>query len=603
MRFLSNMAAAALGTLVAFGLLILIGMFLAFVLSAISLSSNTTPSVRTGTVLTLDLTRPIPETASMDAFDQFAGRRSNYSLMGLTDALDKAAGDERIDALWIRIKGISGLSASAHEVRKALLRFRKTGKPVFASSDDYMTTESTYYLASAADSVFASPEAMFEFNGFSMKTFFYSGLVEKLDVEPQIIRAGSFKSAVEPYLRRDLSPENEEQLAALLDSYNRTFLHAVAESRGTTSEALDELVNRKAIFSAKEAHEAGLIDDLFYRDDVLKHIKKRLGYSPEADLHTMSLESYGFTPNSEAGRSTNMDGEIAVVYAEGTILNGKSSPADLLGGKILGSESFARDMEEARESDYVKAVVVRINSPGGSAAASGAMWQAIHRTAEEKPVIVSMGNVAASGGYWIATAGDAILADPITVTGSIGVFAMFFDVGKAFENKLGITTDGVQTSPFADMLSGVRTLNPYERQMLQGWVDEMYDAFVDLVGTHRGLDEATVRSIAEGRVWSGEDALGIGLVDSLGTLQDAIALAADKTDLGEGPWRLRILPRPKTPFETLNDLLMMKGQATWLQWTRSPAEQQWMDRVRTLSAHTRDAGTVQARMPLEITVQ
>ncbi len=603
MRFLSNMVAAALGTLVALGVLFLIGMFLAFVVSALSLSGNAAPSVGSGTVLTFDLASPIPETASMDPFDQLAGRRSNYSVMGLTDALDKAAGDERIDALWIRVKGFSGLSASAREVRKALLRFRESGKPVFASSDDYVMTESTYYLASAADSVFASPEAMFEFNGFSMKTFFYAGLVEKLDVEPQIIRAGSFKSAVEPYLRRDLSPENEEQLAALLDSYNRTFLRAVAESRGTTFEALNELVNRKAIFSAKEAHEAGLIDDLLYRDDVLEHIKKRLGHDPEADLQTMSLESYGFTPNSEAGRSTNMDGEIAVVYAEGAILNGKSAPGNFIAGTVLGSESFARDMEEARESDYVKAVVVRINSPGGSAAASGAMWQAIHRTAEEKPVIISMGNVAASGGYWIATAGETILADPISVTGSIGVFAMFFDVGKTFENKLGITTDGVQTSPFADMLSGVRPLDPYERQMLQGWVDEMYDTFIDLVATHRGLDEATVRNIAEGRVWSGEDALDIGLVDSLGTLKDAIALAADKADLGEGPWRLRILPRPKTPFETFSDLLMTKSRATWLQWTQSPAERQLLDQARALATHARDAGTVQARMPVEIAVR
>lgn len=602
MRFLSNMIAAALGTLVAFGFLFLVGMFLAFVISAVSMSSNAAPSVSSGTVLTFDLARPIPETASMDPFDQLAGRRSNYSLMGLTDALDKAATDERIDALWIRVRGFSGLSASSREVRKALLRFRESGKPVFASSDDMML-ESTYYLASAADSIFAAPEAMFEFNGFSMKTYFYAGLVEKLDVEPQIIRAGSFKSAVEPYLRRDLSPENEEQLAALLNSYNETFLNAVAESRGTTFEALNELVNRTAIFSAKEALEAGLIDGLLYRDDMLERIKRRLGHEPEAELQTMSLESYGFTPNSEAGRSTNMDGEIAVVYAEGTILNGQSIPGNFFSGTVLGSETLARNMKEARENDHVKAVVLRINSPGGSAAASGAMWQAIHQTAEEKPVIVSMGNVAASGGYWIATAGETILADPISVTGSIGVFAMFFDIGKAFENKLGITTDGVQTSPFADMLSGVRPLDPYERQILQGWVDETYDAFIDLVATHRGLDEADVREIAEGRVWSGEDALDIGLVDSLGTLQDAIALAADKVDLGEGPWRLRILPRPKTPFEAFSDLLMTKGQAAWTQWTRSPAERQLLNQVRALTAHARDAGTAQARMPVEIEVR
>ncbi len=599
MRFLSNMAAAALGMLVAIGLLFVIGMF---VLLAISAVSGTTPSVRSGTVLTFDLAGSIPETSSTNPIDQLSGNRSNYNLMDITDAIDKAAGDERIDALWIRVKGFSGLNASSHEVRKALLRFRESGKPVFASTGDYTMSESTYYLASAADSIFASQEAMFEFNGFSMKTYFYTGLYEKLDVEPQIVRAGTFKAAVEPYMRRDLSPENEEQLTALLNSYNETFLNEVAESRGTTFEALDELVNRQAIFSAKGAHEAGLLDELLYNDEVVELIKQRLGHDPEEDLETMSLGSYASTPNSEAGLSTNSGGEIAVVYAEGVIFNGKSIPSNPFSGNVLGSESFARDMREARESDFVKAVVVRINSPGGSASASETMWQAIHRTAAEKPVVISMGNVAASGGYWIATAGETILADPITITGSIGVFAMFLNLGNTFENKLGITTDGVQTSPYADMLSGVRPFSPQEREMMQHWIDDVYDAFIDLVATNRGLDEAAVREIAEGRVWSGEDALEIGLVDSLGTLKDAIAVAAGKTELGEGPWRLRILPRPKSPFEAFNDLLLVKSRAAWMQWTRSPAEQELLEHARALTAHARDAGTVQAKMPVEIEV-
>ena len=599
MRFLSNMAAAALGMLAALGLLFCIGMFF---LLAVSTMSSTTPSVRSGTVLTFDLTSSIPETASTNPIDQIAGRRSSYNLMDITDAIDKAAGDERIDALWIRVRGFSGLNASAHEVRNALLRFRESGKPVFASSNDYMMSESTYYLASAADSVFASQGAMFEFNGFAMKTYFYTGLYEKLDVEPQIVRAGTFKSAVEPYLRRDLSPENEEQLTALLNSYNETFLNAVAKSRGTTFEALDELVNRQAIFSAKEAHEAGLLDELLYHDEVVERIKKRLDHDLEEDLQTMSLGSYASTPNSEAGLSTNSGGEIAVVYAEGMILNGKSIPENPFSGNVLGSESFARDMREARESDFVKAVVVRINSPGGSASASETMWQAIHHTAAEKPVVISMGNVAASGGYWIATAGETILADPITITGSIGVFAMFLNLGKTFENKLGITTDGVQTSPYADMLSGVRPFSPQEREMMQHWIDDVYDTFIDLVATNRGLDEAAVREIAEGRVWSGEDALDIGLVDSLGTLKDAIAVAAGKTELGEGPWRLRVLPRPKSPFEAFNDLLLVRSRAAWMQWTQSPAERELMEHARALATHARDAGTVQARMPVEIEV-
>ena len=604
MRFLSNLIAATLGTFIALGLLVFIGIAILMAMaSAFSTSSESVPMVVDNTVLVLNLDGPIPETETIDPLGFALGGSRRTHLRGIVSAIDRASVDERIDGLWIRVRGSTGLGVPLREIRKALLRFRESGKPVIASSNDYTISESTYYLVSAADSAFASRQAMFEFNGFFMKTLFYADMYERLDVKPQIIRTGKFKSAVEPYIRQDLSPENEAQLTALLDSHNRVFLDEVARERGTTADALHDLANRQAILAAPEALEAGLLDGLLYEDEVMQTIKERLGHDPDEDLRTIRIGSYAHTSVASPELRVNAKGDVAIVYAEGAIVSGSSLPGGILSGTVLGSESFARDMREVREDRRVKAVVVRINSPGGSASASDAMRRAIDLTAKEKPVVVSMGNVAASGGYWMATGSETIVADPLTITGSIGVFAFLLEYGGLLENKLGITSDGVQTSPFADMFTGLRPIEERERVLLQHFVDDIYEDFIDLVATNRGLDVEQAEAIAQGRVWSGRQALEIGLVDSLGSLNDAVNMAAQQAELGKGPYRLRILPSPPSIFEQFVDRFADYATTRVLPWTHSPAELDVLRYARTVKAHVRDAGTVLARMPMEIVVE
>ena len=594
MRFFSTLVASVLGSLIALGFVIFLGFLF---LAALAASSDTQPVVRSGSVLVMKLSGAIPEQVSHDSFNQAFGGEAAFDLYDVTRALQKAAVDDRIDGVWLQLHGVQTNWGTLQEVRAALIAFKESGKPLIASSGEYMMAEDEYFLASVADSVFASPEAFFEFNGLYLEVMYYKGLLDKLDVEPQIIRAGKFKAAVEPFLRDDLSEENEEQLAALLESQNKVFLDAVAESRGRPATDVQHLTEDPAFITATEAYEAGLLDGLLFEDEVVDLFKKRLGKDEGAKLRQVSIDAYVNVPASDAGIQTGNEGDIAVVYAVGTIMSGTS------GNGVVGSATFNKAMRQARENDRVKAVVLRVNSPGGSASASDAMWREIDLTAKEKPVIVSMGDLAASGGYWIATAADTIVADPQTLTGSIGVFGVLFNLGPMFDNKLGITTDNVRTSAYADMFSGMRPLSESERALLQHAIQTTYNQFLKKVADNRGLDVETVDAISQGRVWTGQQALDLGLVDVLGDLDTAIAIAAEKAGLDEGTYRTRLLPRPKTFMEELNDVLSARVSQTWLTLRASPAERTLAKQVRLLEDLIEMHGTVQARMPMEITIR
>lgn len=600
MRFLSTLAASALGTLIALGIIFFFGMVMLFALVA---AADQTPSVSSGSVLVLELSGAIPETVSGDPLMQALADEPAYDLAGAVSAIDKAAADDRIEAIWIQVRDVSGPWATLEEIRSALVRFKENGKPIIASSNDYMMAEHEYFVASVADSVFASAQSMFEFNGFYSTAVFFQNTLEMLDVEPQIVRAGRFKSAVEPFTREDLSPENRLQLTALLESQNDVFMNAIAESRRTTVDELNAIVEERAVIAAKDAHSLGLLDGLLYEDEVIDLIKQRIGIDADDDLETVSVPAYSRVPASDAGLDVNRDGEIAVVYAEGTIMSGESQRPSPVADATLGAETIKEALEEARENDRVSAVVVRIHSPGGSASASDEIWRAVRLTAEEKPVVVSMGGLAASGGYWIATGAETIVADPLTLTGSIGVFAMLFDVSGFFNNKLGVTFDDIQTAPYADIFSGIRQLEDHERALLEGWVDQTYQDFLDRVSQSRGLEIADVDSIGQGRIWTGTQAVEVGLVDTLGTLKDAIRIAARKAELGDGPYRIRILPRPKTFLEQLQAGMNARAVKAWNALTRSPAERAILEQARMLRSAAGFAGEVQARLPYDITIQ
>lgn len=598
MRFLSTLLASALGTLLAFGIVLL---FLFFFLFAFSLAADPEPPVSPGSVLTLDLSGSIAERTVDDPLMRAFGGEAATDLRDVKQALRKAAVDTRIDAVLVRAHGVSASWAALQEIRDELLTFKESGKPLMASTGEYYSGERDYFLNSAADSVFAAPEGFFEFNGFATEVTFFANALDKLEVDPQIIRAGAYKSAVEPFIRDDLSPENEEQLSALLDTTNSTFMQAIAAQRGQSVAALQQLASEAATLTAQSAHEAGLIDALLYEDEVMATLKERLGLSADDALPAISLGDYARVSASSAGLPSGSEGQIAVVYAEGQIVSGDTD--DMFSSSpMLGSETFGDAMETARESDEVDAVVVRVNSPGGSASASDAMWRAIKLTAQEKPVIVSMGGVAASGGYWIATAADSIVADPLTITGSIGVFGVFFDASGLFENKLGVTFDGVQTSPYADIFTGLTAFSDEERALLERFIDETYQTFLRKVSESRNLSVDDVQEIAQGRVWTGVAAEDVGLVDALGGLETAIEMAAERVGLAEGTYRIRTLPRPKTFLERFNESLYAQASSAWQSLTLSPFEQHLIDQQRTLRDFVRSHGTTQARLPYTINI-
>ena len=602
MRFFSTLIASALGTLVAVGVLFFL--LILFIL-AISLSVDPSPDVPLGSVLVIDLGGGIAETTSDDPFVRMLMGATPRSMNRLRANLRKAASDDRIEGLWIRLEGSSSSWATLGEIREALLTFKESGKPVYASTENFYIDEADYYLASVADSIFAGPESLFEFNGFYITAEFYKPLLDRLEIEPQVVRAGEFKSAVEPFLREDLSPENREQLELLLGDWNAVFMRSIAEARGMRQADLQEITNGVALLSASEARARGLLDGLLYREQIIEIWKARLALDPEEDLQLVDERSYTRVTAASAGVQQGDEGEIAVVYADGTIVSGESrlDPNPIFGGAVVGSTTFGEAMREARESERVKAVVVRINSPGGVTPAADEMWHATRLTAEVKPVLVSMGDYAASGGYWIATAADSIIANPLTLTGSIGVFSLLFDASGLFEEKIGIRFDHVRTAPHADMLSGLRALSPPEREALQRSVDEVYASFIEKVADARGMSRTLADSLGRGRVWTGVQAERLGLVDQLGSLPHTVRLAAARAGMAEGTYRLRILPRPPGWFELFSERLSSYAASMAWRFVSTPTERAAIDHVRRFQGLVDLHGRVQVRLPTRLHVK
>jgi protease-4 len=601
MRFLSTLAASVLGTLLAFGLVLFLVFFFFF---ALALSTDTTPSVTDGSVLTVPLQGTIPEQAADDPFRQAFGEGPSYDLRDLQTALRNAGQDERIGAVWLRLKGTTAPWGTLQEVRQAVEEVSANGTPVIASSEEFGMSEKDYFLASAADSVYVGPQSSFEYNGFATILSFFEGTFEKLGVEPQVVRAGKFKSAAETFVRSDLSEENRLQLNALLTTINTQFTESIAADRSLSADALEQMADETPLLTASAAADEGLIDGLRYEDEVRDVLDGLVSSTPTTpDLSTVSLSQYKRVPASEAGVSYAGTGTVDVVYAEGNIVPGDPAESPFGGQQALGAGTLVDALEEARTNASTEAVVLRVNSPGGSASASEAMWRAVERTAQEKPVIVSMGGVAASGGYYIAAAADSIVANPTTVTGSIGVIGLLLNAEGLFEDQLGVTFDGVQTSPYADMYSSSRPLSEGERRLLGQSIDETYNTFLQRVAEGRGMDTSAVHDVAQGRVWSGQDAREVGLVDTLGTLRDAVAIAGRTAGLGDGPYRTRELPRPKTVFERLNESFSAQATQLWHATLSTPLERTLWQHKRMLDRVVGADGTVQTRLPSVPTVE
>jgi len=518
------------------GILLIIG-----IVSTASNESKVT--IDDNTVLHLSLNYPISERTSKNPFQNlnFGGFETENNL-GLKDILahiKEAKTDSRIKGIYVDVSAIQGGFASIEEIRNALIDFKKSGKFILAYSEVY--TKGAYYLASVADKIYVNPEGMVDFKGFSTEIMFFKGALEKLDIEAQVIKVGTYKSAVEPYILDKMSKPNREQITSFLGSLYTHFLSNIAISRKIPVDSLSAIANTAAVQTATDAVKFRLVDGVKYKDEVLTELKSLCGIAQKKELRSVSISDY--TPQSKELSKASAD-RIAVVYAVGEIVSGEGDD------ETMGSENISRAIRTARLDDKVKALVLRINSPGGSSLASDVIWREVELTKKVKPVIVSMGDVAASGGYYIACAADSIFAQPNTITGSIGVFAIIPNMKKFFNNKLGITFDEVKTSKFSE-ISITRPLSDDERLLLQAEVNNIYKTFTQKVANGRHKTPEFIDNIGQGRVWTGAEAIKIGLVDRLGNITDAVKSAAKKAGLKE--YKLVDYPDQKDPLKELFD--------------------------------------------------
>lgn len=457
---------------------------------------------------------------------------------GLNTMLKKIANaktDDKIKGIYIYSKNIAAGFATVEELRSALEDFKKSGKFIYSYGEYYGQKE--YYLASVSNKVFLNPQGSLDWKGLSMSLMFFKNAFEKLGVEVQVFRHGKFKSAVEPFLLDKMSASNRIQSETFLNSIWNTMLLQISTDRKISVEDLNKMANTLAIRFPEDAV-GKLIDAALYEDEVLAEIRKKINISEKEKLNLLDLGKYDPKPKNVKNIESS---KIAVIYASGSISGGQG------GDDEIGSDALAKTIKDARLDDKIKAIVLRVNSPGGSALASDVIWREVTLAKKAKPVIVSMGNLAASGGYYISCAADHIFAQPNTITGSIGVFGMIPNIQKALDQKLGITIDTVNTNLHSDVGGALRSVSASEYGYIQSGVEKVYDVFTKRVAEGRKMTQADVDSIGQGRVWTGKDALKINLVDELGGLNDAIAYAAKKSKLTD--YKLVELPKQKSPFD------------------------------------------------------
>ena len=561
MNFFKSFAASFLAVVVAF----LIGIPLLFIviggIFASIGSSQEQVQVAQGTVIKMTLSGPISETSDqnpidIDLSDLFGvpgvGSTKTTGLYQLVQSLDQAKRDDKVKGIYLNLDGnVQAGWANLRTIRDALLDFKSEGKFIHAYSELY--TEKAYYIASVADQVYLPPEGMLEFNGLASSRIFYKGMFDKFDLEPKVFRVGTFKSAVEPYLRKDMSPESRLQTEEYLGDIWDIFIEDIAVSRSITADKLNELAESFIMGEGKQAKEAGFVDDVVFESEVLDRLKEELGKKPEDKLTLLSFKKYLRVPIT--GQSTSRN-KIAVIFAEGAINTGKSSQG------VIGSETVVSQLRKARKDKKIKAVVLRINSPGGSALASDLIADEIRRLKEEKPIIASFGDVAASGGYYMGAPCDYIFARKNTITGSIGIFGLWMELSQALEKNIGLTSDVVETHEHANLGDPTFPMTKAEEAFFQAKVERGYGTFIEVVRSGRDFqDSAAVDAIAQGRVWSGADAKEIDLVDEFGDLADAIAYAAEKAGIEED-YRIQRLQPSNNPFEEMLKDMMATSQAS-----------------------------------------
>ncbi|NQE34878.1 signal peptide peptidase SppA [Microcoleus asticus] len=554
--FLKYTCASLLGTFL--GLLLLgsigLGGLVLLIALAASSSKDSGPQVKDKSVLVLDLSLNItdskPSRSTSAAIEEVLSEDSGdtVTLRTVLDAIESAKKDPKIVGIYLEGSSDSSSSGFANlkEVRSALQRFRDAKKPIFAYQMDW--SERDYYLGSVANTIAINPYGALELNGFSSQAMFFTGALEKYGLGVQVTRVGKYKSAVEPFLLTKMSPENRQQTQKLLGDMWGEYLKTVGPNRKVTVPQLQAVADKGGTLMADEALKSKLVDKVVYFDEIASELKKLTGTDREhKSFKQISLKNYARIADDKNSTRADKKNQIAILYAEGEIVDGEGGPTK------VGGDRIALEMRKIREDDDVKAVVLRVNSPGGSATAAEVIGREVMLTGKKKPVIVSMGNLAASGGYWIAMGSSRIFAEPNTITGSIGVFGMLFNAQKLAANN-GLTWDVVKTGRFADTNTVSRPKNPQELANIQRIVDRIYDRFITKVADSRKLPKNKVQEIAQGRVWSGTAAKQLGLVDEIGGLEDAVKEAAKQAKLGDN-WQLEEYPKRRSFEERILERL------------------------------------------------
>lgn len=588
MKTFLKMTLATITGLIIAGILFFVLMLSVF--SAMVATGSKPVDIPEKSVLLLKTGVPIPDRTvdnPLSFLDPLSmGLTSATGLNDILKNLRKAAEDDNISGVLIENGVMQAGWATADELRNALQEFRKSGKFVYSYSD-YVMMQESYFVSTAASSIWVNPTSMFDFKGLSAEVNFYKEALEKLGVEVQVIRHGKFKGAVEPYMLDKLSAENREQISVYMGSIWNHVTGVISESRNIDPGQINRLADQMAGYDVTRMKEEGFIDDLLYRDQMEDSIRSVAGIDSDKEINFVSMAKYSNVP--EKHPAAGGKSKIALLFAEGNIVMGNGDASN------IGGNRYAEELRKIRLDTTIKAVVFRVNSRGGNAIASDIIWREVELTSQVKPVVVSMGNYAASGGYYISAAADRIITSPVTITGSIGVFGLIPNVQNLLDRKIGISTDIVNTNLHSDAPSVTRPLTAYERDIIQANVERTYLAFTNVVASGRAIPQPFVDSIGQGRVWSGADAIGNGLADSTGGLYDAVNVAADLAGLED--YRLVERPEPEDIYTKLLNEMTGEMKIKAIRQDLGPLARYYTELKETLSS-----SGIQAIMPFYLDI-
>ena len=585
--FFKFMFASMVGLLLT--LIILFFLFMGMFMAMLSFTKSEDVVINDKTLLHLKFDYPIEDRSSKDPMSLYYNLGSLKPSIGLNEILEnieKARDDDRIEGIYLDLMDIPSGLATVSEIRNALDDFKESGKFIYVYGEIF--TQKAYYMATVADKIFMNPEGMVEFKGYGGNLMFIKGLLEKLEIEPQIIRHGKYKAAIEPLILDKMSDANREQTLAFIQSMWDQTIEDISGARNIKVDVLNEIADGLMAFEVSEAYKLNLIDSVVYYDQFLSILSEKIetDYMKKDNLISIAKYANAKVKKEKKKRSRN---KVAVIYAAGDIVQGDGND------KVIGSDKIARTIRQARLDDKIKAVVLRVNSPGGDGLASDIILREVILTKMEKPVVVSMGNFAASGGYYIACGADKIFANPNTITGSIGVFGIIPNFQRFFNNKLGITFDGVKTNENADFFGVTKPLPEFQYNIIKDEVEKFYTTFINHVAKGRNMSVEDVDKIAQGRVWSGRDALKLGLVDEMGGLDDAVKSAVELAKLED--YRTIDLPKQKDPFEQIIEDLMGQTKIKFLE-NELGENYRYYNYIKKISQYK----GIQARLPFEMEI-